>query len=162
MNLCLPRGRMGEGIVRKFGIYTLLYLKWIINKDLLYNMELCSMLYGSLDGRGVWGRMDTCIDGWVSWMFIWNYHNIVNHLYPSTRWKAKKKSRTTQSHNWDHNTHPAMQLLLFFFYFLIYCLWHLVFLAVLGLSLAVASGSDSSYRTRASHCSGFSYCGTLA
>jgi len=22
--------------------------------------ELCSMLYGSLDGRGVWGRMDTC------------------------------------------------------------------------------------------------------
>ena len=28
---------MGEGIVRKFGIYTLLYLKLIINKDLLYN-----------------------------------------------------------------------------------------------------------------------------
>ena len=24
-------------------------------------MELCSMLYGSLDGRGIWGRMDTCI-----------------------------------------------------------------------------------------------------
>ena len=24
-------------------------------------MELCSMLYGSLDGRGVWGRTDTCI-----------------------------------------------------------------------------------------------------
>ena len=24
-------------------------------------MELCSMLYGSLDGRGVWGRMDTGI-----------------------------------------------------------------------------------------------------
>ena len=23
--------------------------------------ELCSMLWGSLDGRGVWGRMDTCI-----------------------------------------------------------------------------------------------------
>ena len=23
-------------------------------------MELCSMLCGSLDGRGVWGRMDTC------------------------------------------------------------------------------------------------------
>ena len=22
-------------------------------------MELCPMLYGSLDGRGVWGRMDT-------------------------------------------------------------------------------------------------------
>ena len=24
-------------------------------------MELCSMLCGSLDGRRVWGRMDTCI-----------------------------------------------------------------------------------------------------
>ena len=24
-------------------------------------MELCSMLCGSLDGRGVWGRMDTCM-----------------------------------------------------------------------------------------------------
>ena len=29
----------GEGIVRKFGtdMYTLLYLKWITNKDLLYS-----------------------------------------------------------------------------------------------------------------------------
>ena len=27
----------------------------------VYHMELCSMLCGSLDGRGVWGRMDTCI-----------------------------------------------------------------------------------------------------
>ena len=24
-------------------------------------MELCTMLYGSQDGRGVWGRMDTCM-----------------------------------------------------------------------------------------------------
>ena len=24
-------------------------------------MALCSMLCGSLDGRGVWGKMDTCI-----------------------------------------------------------------------------------------------------
>ena len=24
-------------------------------------MELCSVLYGSLDERGVWERMDTCI-----------------------------------------------------------------------------------------------------
>ena len=24
-------------------------------------MELCSMLYTNLDGRGIWGRMDTCI-----------------------------------------------------------------------------------------------------
>ena len=27
----------------------------------LWHRELCSMLCGSLDGRGVWERMDTCI-----------------------------------------------------------------------------------------------------
>ena len=47
--------RMGEGIVRKFGIdmYTLLYLKWITNKELLYSTEFHSMLCGRMDGRGV-------------------------------------------------------------------------------------------------------------
>ena len=37
------------------GMYTLLYLKWVTNKDLLH-VELCSMLCVSLDGRGVWGK----------------------------------------------------------------------------------------------------------
>ena len=59
-------GRMsGEEIVREFGIdmYTLLYLKWITNKDLLTvdHRELCSMLGGSLDGKGVWGENGSCI-----------------------------------------------------------------------------------------------------
>ena len=51
----------GEGAVRAFGMdmYTLQCLKWITNKDLL--LEFYSMLCGSLDKRGVWGRMDTCI-----------------------------------------------------------------------------------------------------
>ena len=37
MNLWLLGGRMQEGIAREFGMdmYTLLYLKWITNKDLL-------------------------------------------------------------------------------------------------------------------------------
>ena len=36
MNSCLPSG---EGVVKDFGkvMYTLLYLKWIINKNLLYS-----------------------------------------------------------------------------------------------------------------------------
>ena len=29
--------------------------------SVVQDMELCSMLCGSLDGRGFWGRMDTCI-----------------------------------------------------------------------------------------------------
>ena len=52
----------GIGIVKEFGmgyIHTLLYLKWKIN--LLYSTGNCSMLCGNMDGRGVWGRMDTCI-----------------------------------------------------------------------------------------------------
>ena len=39
---------------------TLLYLKWISNKDLLYSTGDCSRFCGSLDERGVW-RMDTCV-----------------------------------------------------------------------------------------------------
>ena len=53
----------GEGIVRDFGkvMYTLLYLKWITNKNLLYSTWNCSMLCANGSGRGFWGRMDTCI-----------------------------------------------------------------------------------------------------
>ena len=54
---------MGERVVQEFEMdrYTVLYLKWITNKDLLYSTDNCSMLCGSLDGSRVWGRMDTCI-----------------------------------------------------------------------------------------------------
>ena len=53
----------GEGIVREFGIdmYTLLYLKWITNKDLLYSTWNSAQCCVSLDGKEAWGRMDTCI-----------------------------------------------------------------------------------------------------
>ena len=30
-------------------------------KPIVYHMELCSIVCVSLDGMGVWGRMDTCI-----------------------------------------------------------------------------------------------------
>ena len=49
MNLWLPVGKeRREGIVREFGLdmYTLLYLKWITNKDLLnstWNSAQCCM-----------------------------------------------------------------------------------------------------------------------
>ena len=61
--------RAGEGIVKEFGtdMYTLLYLKWIANKDLLYSTWncLCLTLCGSLDGRGVWGEW-THVYVWLS------------------------------------------------------------------------------------------------
>ena len=39
MNLWLPEGK--GGIVKEFGIdmYTMIYLKWITNKDLLYSQK---------------------------------------------------------------------------------------------------------------------------
>ena len=49
--------------MREFEInmYALLYLKWITNKDLLYSTGNCAQCYvASLDGKGVWERMDTC------------------------------------------------------------------------------------------------------
>jgi len=47
----------GEGIVREFGkvMYTLLYSTWITRTN------CTAMLWVSLDGTLVWGRMDTCI-----------------------------------------------------------------------------------------------------
>jgi len=30
-------------------------------KTIVQHMELCSVLCASLDGSGVWGRMDTCV-----------------------------------------------------------------------------------------------------
>ena len=40
-------------------MYTLLYLKWITNKDLPYSTWNSAQCF--LDQKGVWGRMDTCI-----------------------------------------------------------------------------------------------------
>lgn len=51
----------GEGAVRDFGMdmYTLVYLKWIANKDLLYSTwNLLNVMAGP-NGTGAWGRMDT-------------------------------------------------------------------------------------------------------
>ena len=46
----------GEGVVREFGmsIYTLLYLKWITNKDLLY---------------GTWNSAQCYVPGWMGGEF---------------------------------------------------------------------------------------------
>ena len=50
--------RCGEGIVKKFGIdvYTLLYLKWITNKDLLYSTWNSAQCYAAAWMRGDLGE----------------------------------------------------------------------------------------------------------
>ena len=49
----------GEGIVREFGMdmYTLLYLKWITNKDLLYSTGNSTQCYeAAWTGEGIEGE----------------------------------------------------------------------------------------------------------
>ena len=48
---------MGEGIVREFGVemYTLLYLKWIANKDLLYSTWNSAQCYAAAWMGGEFG-----------------------------------------------------------------------------------------------------------
>ena len=62
VNLWLPGGRMGNRIIKEFGMdmYILLYLKWITNKDLLliyttWNPAQCYVAAW----MGVRGSMDT-------------------------------------------------------------------------------------------------------
>ena len=55
---------MGEGTVRKFGIdmHTVLYLRWIPNKDLLSSTGNSAQRYVTAwMGAEFGGRMDTCI-----------------------------------------------------------------------------------------------------
>ena len=54
----------GKETAREFGkiMYTLLYLKWITNKDLFYSAGSSVQHYVAAWMRmEVWGRMDTCI-----------------------------------------------------------------------------------------------------
>ena len=50
-------GRLGEEVIREFGMdkYTVLYLKWITNKDLLCNAGNSPQCYvAAWMGRGLW------------------------------------------------------------------------------------------------------------
>ena len=88
-------GCQGEGIVKHFGkvMYTLLYLKWITNTDLLYSTWKFAQCYvPAWMGGGLGKNGYMYMHGWVPLLFTWKYHNIVNWLYPNTKcfWCLKK------------------------------------------------------------------------
>ena len=71
-----------EGLVRVFGMvmYTLLYLKWVTNKDLLYSTWNSTECYVTAWMEGEFGEnVYMCMYGWIPSLFTWNYH-IVNWL----------------------------------------------------------------------------------
>jgi len=51
----------GEGTVWDQCVHTAIFKMDNQQGPTVWHRELCSMLCGSLDGRAVWGRMDTCI-----------------------------------------------------------------------------------------------------
>ena len=74
-------GEVGEGIVRELGmdVYTLLYLKWITNKDLLYSTWNSAQCY-----MAAWMAKE-CGGEWIFSLFTLNCHNTVNQLYHNTK-----------------------------------------------------------------------------
>ena len=55
---------------------------------IVWHMELCSVLPVSLDGSGGLGENGYM---YLYGLFTWNYHNIVNQLYPNKKIKIQKK-----------------------------------------------------------------------
>ena len=71
----------GRGIVWDFGVdmYTLLYLKWITNKDLLYSTGNSAQCYMAAWLGGEFGEEAYMyMYGWVPLLSTWIYHKIVN------------------------------------------------------------------------------------
>ena len=53
-------GRDSEGVWDQH-VHTAICKMENPQRPTVWHRELCSMLFGSLDGRGVWGKMDTCM-----------------------------------------------------------------------------------------------------
>ena len=59
-------GWMGEGEVREFGMCTLLYLKWITNKDLLHSPGSPAQCYVAAGMGGKFGGEWIHVSAWLS------------------------------------------------------------------------------------------------
>ena len=87
----VTRDRMGEGIVREFGIdmYTLLYLKWVANKDLLYSTWNSAQCYVATWMGGEFGGEWMHVYVWLSPFAV--HLEPSQHcyqLYPNTKEKT--------------------------------------------------------------------------
>ena len=111
-----PRGQTyscwGVGIIRGFGMdmVTLLFFKWITNKDLLYSAGNSAHCYvAAWMGWESGGRRDTY--GWLSPLLItWSYHDIGNWLYSNTKQTVLKKTDSCIiTHDFKGTEEPAEQ-----------------------------------------------------
>ena len=91
-SLWLLSGRVREGIVIEFemSIYTLLYLKWITNKDLLQSTWSSAQCHvAAWMGGGFEGRLDTCVCVTES---LWHSRETITALLTSYTPIQNKKS----------------------------------------------------------------------
>ena len=74
----------GERIVREFGMnmYTMRYLKWMTNRDLLHSTWNSTQCYVAACVGRAFER--DWMHG-IPLLFTLNCHNIVNQLYPNTK-----------------------------------------------------------------------------
>ena len=71
---------------------TVLCLKWITNKELLYGTWDSAQCYVAVWRGGEFGREWIHVHVWLNpLLFTRNCHNIVNWLHPNTKYKVKKK-----------------------------------------------------------------------
>ena len=47
--------------------------------SLLFNKLSGSILCDNLNEKIIWKGIDTCMYSWITFLFTWNYHNIVNY-----------------------------------------------------------------------------------
>ena len=90
MNLWLPKWKDGEGIVRVFEINlcTLLYLKWITNKELLYSAWDSAQCYAAACMGGEFGGE------WIHvyvWLSLFTVHLKLSQHYSLAIFQYKMK-----------------------------------------------------------------------
>ena len=122
----------GEGVVRVCGMdmYKLLYLKWITNKDLLCSTwNPCSILCGSLDGKGVWLRMDTCIGKAESLYYSPEIITtlFVNWIYPNTKQVHVYKKRSASDFQEAYSLTTGCEHIRYTKSSLVTLIWHAAF-----------------------------------
>ena len=67
---------------------------------IVQHMELFSMFYASLDGRGVWGRMDTCV--WMAESLCCSPETTTTLLTGYTSMQSKVYSLKKKKNIYDH------------------------------------------------------------
>ena len=71
---------------------TLLYSKWVTNKDLLYNPGNTAQCYVAAWMGGWFGENRyVYMYGWAPLLFICNYHNTITGYTPTQNKKSEKK-----------------------------------------------------------------------